>query len=169
MMKDNIVLIGMPGVGKSTVGVVLAKALGYRFVDTDLLIQQAEGKLLWELIEEHGTDGFLAIENRVNASLEVTKSVIATGGSAVYGQQAMEHLGATGTIVYLRTSYDQLEKRLGNLKDRGVVLREGQSLKDLYQERSMLYERYADITIDEDGRQIRETVEMVKDALQADR
>ena len=168
-MKNNIVLIGMPGVGKSTVGVVLAKVLGYHFVDTDLVIQQTEGKLLCELIEEHGTDGFLAIENRVNAALEAHKSVIATGGSAVYGQQAMEHLKQIGVVVYLKASYEQLEERLGNLKDRGVVLRPGQSLFELYQERSVLYEKYADITIDEDGRQIRETVQMVRDALQADR
>lgn len=167
-MKDNIVLIGMPGVGKSTVGVVLAKALGYRFVDTDLVIQQTEGKLLCELIEEHGPQGFIEIENRVNASLEASRSVIATGGSAVYGQQAMEHLGSIGEIVYLKASYKELKKRLGNLKDRGVVLREGQTLKDLYRERSVLYEKYADIIIDEDGRQIRDTVQMVKDAL-ADR
>ena len=116
MNRDNIVLIGMPGVGKSTVGVVLAKALGYQFVDADLLIQEAEGKLLSELIEEHGTDGFIEIENRVNSQIQTHRSVIATGGSVVYGKEAMEHLKSIGTVVYLKQNLRVLQRRLRNLK-----------------------------------------------------
>lgn len=115
-MKDNIVLIGMPGVGKSTVGVVLAKALGYNFVDADLVIQQQTGKLLCELIAEHGTEGFLEIEDEVNSSIEGHKAVIATGGSAVYCANAMEHYKEIATVLYLSVSYGTLEERLGNLK-----------------------------------------------------
>lgn len=119
----NIVLIGMPGVGKSTAGVVLAKVLGYEFIDADLIIQQQEGKLLREIIAEVGTDGFIEVENRVNSQIEVEKSVIATGGSVVYGKEAMQHLREIGTVVYLKVSYDILEKRLHDIKGRGVVLK----------------------------------------------
>ena len=108
MNRDNIVLIGMPGVGKSTIGVVLAKVLGYQFVDADLLIQEAEGKLLSELIEENGTDGFIEIENRVNSQIQTHRSVIATGGSVVYGKEAMEHLKSIGTVVYLKHCIEQM-------------------------------------------------------------
>ncbi len=160
---NNIVLIGMPGAGKSTVGVVLAKRLGYHFMDSDLLIQEREGRLLHEIIEQEGDEGFLAIENDVNRSLQLERTVIATGGSAVYGKEAMEHLGKIGTIVYLKISYEELQRRLGNLKDRGVVLREGQDLKGLYDERTPLYERYADMVIDQDGRTIEETSRMITD------
>ena len=156
-MKDNIVLIGMPGVGKSTVGVVLAKALGYNFVDADLVIQQQTGKLLCELIAEHGTEGFLEIEDEVNSSIEGHKAVIATGGSAVYCANAMEH--------YLSVSYETLEERLGDLKNRGVVLNDGQTLKDLYDERTAYYEKYADVTVNEEGLSIRETIDAVKEKL----
>lgn len=148
-MKDNIVLIGMPGSGKSTVGVILAKVLGYSFIDSDLLIQKAEKKLLKEIIAREGQEGFLKIENRVNASIETEKSVIATGGSVVYCQEAMEHLKEIGTVIYLQLDYPILRRRLGNLIGRGVVLKEGQTLKDLYQERVPLYEKYADYIIDE--------------------
>lgn len=160
---NNIVLIGMPGAGKSTVGVVLAKRLGYHFMDSDLLIQEREGRLLHEIIEQEGDEGFLAIENDVNRSLQLERTVIATGGSAVYGKEAMEHLGKIGTIVYLKISYEELQRRLGNLKDRGVVLREGQDLRGLYDERTPLYERYADMVIDQDGRTIEETSRMITD------
>jgi len=159
--KNNIVLIGMPGVGKSTLGVILAKMLGYQFVDTDILIQKQEGKLLREIISEEGVDGFLLIENKVNAELNLDKHVIATGGSVVYGKEAMEHLKEIGTIVYLKLSYNQLEKRLGNLKGRGVVLREGQTLLDLYKERILLYEKYAEVIVVEDGLSIEETLQEV--------
>lgn len=160
---NNIVLIGMPGAGKSTVGVVLAKRLGYHFMDSDLLIQEREGRLLHEIIEQEGDEGFLAIENDVNRSLQLERTVIATGGSAVYGKEAMEHLGKIGTIVYLKISYEELQRRLGNLKDRGVVLREGQDLRGLYDERTPLYERYADMVIEQDGKTIEETSRMITD------
>ena len=130
---ENIVLIGMPGVGKSTVGVILAKELGYQFIDADLLIQKQEKRLLREIIAQEGVDGFIQIENQVNASIETDRTVIATGGSVVYGREAMEHLKKISTVVYLKLSYQALKKRLGNLKNRGVVLREGQTLRDLYE------------------------------------
>lgn len=158
-MKDNIVLIGMPGVGKSTIGVILAKVLGYQFTDADLLIQKQEGKLLRDIIEEVGTDGFIEVENRVNASIETSRTIIATGGSVVYGKEAMEHLKRIGTVVYLSVPYTTLEKRLADIKGRGVVLKEGQNLKDLFEERTPLYEYYADIEISEDNLGVEETVD----------
>ncbi len=154
---SNIVLIGMPGSGKSTVGVVLAKIMGYHFMDSDLLIQEKEKRLLSEIIEQEGAGGFLAIENRINAGISCEKTVIATGGSAVYGAEAMEHLKKTGTVVYLKLSYEELTTRLGDLRGRGVVLKDGQTLKDLYEERIRLYEKYADVTIEEDGKGIEAT------------
>ena len=168
-MKKNIVLIGMPGVGKSTIGVILAKELGYQFIDSDLVIQQQEKRLLREIIEQEGVDGFLEIENRVNAGIQAEGAVIATGGSAVYGAEAMEHFRQTGTVVYLRLTYEKLKKRLGNLRGRGVVLRKGQTLHDIYRERSVLYEKYADITIEETGRDIEATLrEILNFCLQID-
>lgn len=163
----NIILIGMPGVGKSTVGVILAKQLGYQFVDSDLIIQKQEKRLLREIIEQEGVDGFIEVENRVNASLCVERSVISTGGSVVYGREAMEHLKREGTVVYLKLSYKALEKRLGNLKGRGVVLREGQTLKDLYEERVPLYQRYADLTVDEENLDIEGTLQKILEALRS--
>ena len=154
-------MIGMPGVGKSTVGVVLAKALGYQFVDADLLIQEAEGKLLSELIEEHGTDGFIEIENRVNSQIQTHRSVIATGGSVVYGKEAMEHLKSIGTVVYLQLPFEELNRRLSDIKGRGVVLKDGQTLKDLYEERVPLYEKYADITVNEYGLNVEQTIDKI--------
>lgn len=159
-------MIGMPGVGKSTIGVVLAKVLGYQFVDADLLIQEAEGKLLSELIEEHGTDGFIEIENRVNSQIQTHRSVIATGGSVVYGKEAMEHLKSIGTVVYLKQNLRVLQRRLRNLKGRGVVLKEGQTLVDLYKERTVLYEKYADITVDQYKQSIEQTLKAVRKALE---
>lgn len=164
-MKDNIVLIGMPGVGKSTVGVILAKMIGYQFTDADLLIQKQEGKLLHEIIAEKGTDGFIEIEECVNASIEASRTIIATGGSVVYGKKAMEHLKQIGTIVYLKVPYDTLVKRLEDIKGRGVVLKEGQTLKTLYDERTPLYEKYADIEISEDGLNVEQTVEKLLERL----
>ncbi len=160
-MKKNIVLIGMPGAGKSTVGVVLAKKLGYRFIDSDLVIQEAYGKLLHELIEEHGVEGFWRIENDVNASLNVEKSIIATGGSVIYGEEAMEHLSEIGTVVYLKLSYEEIQERLGDLSARGVTLRPGQDLMALYQERTPMYEKYAHITIECDNKMLREIVKEI--------
>ncbi|MGN1188399.1 MAG: shikimate kinase [Lachnospiraceae bacterium] len=152
MNKSNIILIGMPGVGKSTVGVVLAKILGFHFVDTDLVIQEKEGRLLKEIIAQEGNEGFIKIEEKINAELEAEHSVIAPGGSVVYGDRAMRHFKEIGTIVYLKASYEVINARLSNLKGRGVVLKEGQTLKNLYDERCILYEKYADITVDEGDR-----------------
>lgn len=158
----NVILIGMPGAGKSTVGVVLAKRLGYTFLDSDLVIQQKYGKLLHELIREHGVEGFWKIENDVNAGLTCDKTVIATGGSAIYGAEAMEHLRSIGTVVYLRLTLPQIEERLGDLTERGVTLREGQDLKALYEERTPLYEKYAHVIIDCDGQRVRELVTRIE-------
>ncbi|MCI5899556.1 MAG: shikimate kinase [Firmicutes bacterium] len=158
---ENIVLIGMPGSGKSTVGVVLAKVMGYQFIDSDLEIQRQEGKRLPFLIEEHGIDGFIEIEERVNAELQAEYCVIATGGSVVYAERAMKHLKEIGTVVYLKLSYEQLKERLGDLRCRGVVLRENQTLEGLYEERVPLYEKYADITIDETGLNVEQTMEKI--------
>lgn len=154
----NIVLIGMPGAGKSTVGVVLAKNLGMSFMDSDLVIQEQEGKKLHEIIEECGSDGFIKVEERVNACLDPSNTIIATGGSVVYGAKAMEHLGEIGTICYLKLSYESIRDRLGDLAQRGVVLKDGQTLLDLYQERIPLYEKYAHIVIDCENKNIREVV-----------
>lgn len=160
-MKSNIILIGMPGVGKSSIGVVLAKALGYGFVDSDLVIQSAEKRLLKEIIAKEGHDGFLQVENRINAGIAVRRSVIATGGSVVYGAEAMAHLRAIGTAVYLRASYETVRSRLSNLEGRGVAMAEGQTLLDLYNERQPLYERYGDITVTLDGLTIEEAVRAI--------
>lgn len=148
---DNIILIGMPASGKSTVGVILAKIIGYDFIDSDLLIQKSEKMKLAQIISRKGVDGFIRVEENVNASIDADRSVIATGGSAVYGQKAMEHFHDIGIIVYLKVRFEELERRLGNIRQRGVVLRDGQSLRDLYEERSVLYEKYADLTVEEDG------------------
>lgn len=161
-MEKNIVLIGMPGAGKSTVGVVLAKNMGMSFIDSDLLIQEREGMLLHDIIEEKGLDGFLEIENRVNSSINELSSVIATGGSAVYGDEAMKHLKAISTVVYLSLPYDEIDNRLGNLSERGVAIKEGQTLKSLYDERVPLYEKYADVVIDCNLKLIREIVAEIK-------
>ena len=157
-MKSNIVLIGMPGAGKSTIGVVLAKIIGYHFLDSDLVIQERENRLLHEIISQEGTEGFLKIENDVNASLVAERSIIATGGSVVYGKEAMEHLKEIGEIVYLKADYQTIQKRLGNLEKRGVALKPGQTLKNLYDERTRLYEAYADIIVDEKGLGTEETI-----------
>lgn len=159
--KDNIILIGMPGVGKSTIGVVLAKLLGYRFVDADLLIQEQEGRLLWEIIEDIGTDGFIEVENRVNSQIEAEHAIIATGGSVVYGVEAMAHLKEIGTVLYLQLSYGELCRRLKDIRGRGVVLRQGQTLQELYAERVPLYERYADFVVDEHDLTVEQTKEKI--------
>lgn len=158
---ENIVLIGMPGVGKSTVGVVLAKVLGYQFIDADLLIQKKMNMVLSEIIKREGTDGFMKIENEVNASIETDRTVIATGGSVVYCEEAMEHLKSIGTVIYLRLSLESLSKRLGNLVGRGVVLKKGQTLEHLYDERTPLYEKYADLTIDEENQELEDTLQTI--------
>lgn len=161
MAKNNIILIGMPGVGKSTVGVILAKVLGYQFVDSDLIIQEKQGKLLREIIEEVGTEGFIEVENRINSQIKTEYSVIATGGSAVYGKEAMKHFKEMGKVIYLKLPYDVLKRRLSDIKDRGVVLKEGQTLRDLYEERVPLYEKYADFIIDEYQLDAEQTIEKI--------
>ena len=146
----NVILIGMPGVGKSTIGVLLAKALGYSFVDTDLIIQAKSGRKLADIIAGDGADAFEALENEALESVEADKTVVATGGSAVFCAAGMEKLKSRGVAVYLRLPADELAKRLGNIRTRGVVMRDGigMSLRDLYDERLPLYEKYADITVD---------------------
>lgn len=158
MKKDNIVLIGMPGSGKSTIGVVLAKRLGYDFVDSDLVIQGAYHKTLEQLIEENGDAGFIQIENDINKSLEYTKTVIATGGSVVYGSEAMEHLKSIGTIVYLKVSEADLNERLGSLKERGVVSNGKTTVKEIFDDRRALYEKYAEITVNLEGKSLKDSV-----------
>lgn len=163
--KTNIVLIGLPGVGKSTAGVILAKLTGKEFTDSDLVIQRQTGRLLSQIIEEDGVDEFINIENNINATLNVTNSVIATGGSVVYGKEAMAHLKEIGIVVYLKVPFEIIDKRLSDIKGRGVVLRDGQTLHDIYEERIVLYEKYADIVVDEVGMSIEETVAQIIDKI----
>lgn len=151
----------MPGAGKSTIGVILAKVLGYQFIDSDLIIQEKENRLLKDIIDQDGVEGFIDIENKINREIQVENCVIATGGSVVYGKEAMEHLKKIGTVVYIRLSYDTLNNRLGNIKQRGVVLKKGQNLKDLYDERCPLYEYYADINIDAQQLDLEELMELI--------
>lgn len=158
---NNIVLIGMPGAGKSTVGVILAKVLGMNFIDSDILIQKQEGLLLKDIIKKEGQTGYLAIENQVNRDILVDNTVIATGGSVVYCSDAMEHFRNISTIVYIKLTFDTIRQRLGNIRKRGVVLRDGQTLYDLYQERCPLYEKYAHIIVDAEGLGIEELMERI--------
>lgn len=163
----NIVLIGMPGAGKSTLGVVLAKILGYEFIDADLLIQSKLDKTLQKIIDACGPDGFIEVENEVLCTLDADRAVIATGGSAVYSDEAMKHLSSIGTVVYLKVSYEELQNRLGGLHERGVVMKNGMgmSLADLYEERIPLYEQYAEATIDIDGLSVRDASRRLVDQL----
>ena len=167
MSKENIVLIGMPGVGKSTVGVILAKVLGYQFIDADLVIQKRENRLLHEIISEEGLDGFLKAEENANVYIAQNeeKSIVATGGSVVYCEKSMQELKKTGRVIYLELEYDQLKKRLGNLKGRGVVLKDGQDLRGLYEERIPLYEKYADLTVNEKNLDVEQTLQKIVDRL----
>ena len=158
---DNIVLIGMPGVGKSTAGVIAAKQLGMRFEDADILIQHREKKLLSQIIDEKGIDGFLSIENDVLKGIKDKGLLIATGGSAVYSCEAMEYLKKNCLMIYLHLDLKDLSMRLSDLKHRGVVLRDGQTLNDIYDERVPLYRKYADVEIDETGLDIEETVALI--------
>ena len=161
----NIVLVGMPSAGKSTIGIILAKVLGYQFLDSDLLIQEQEKELLKDIIDKRGIDGFLAIENQINREIDTDHTVIATGGSVIYGKEAMEHLQETGIIVYIKLTLQTISERLGNIKQRGVVLRKGQTLKMLYEERCPLYEKYAHITVDGENLNTEELMENIKNAL----
>lgn len=160
-MKSNIVLIGMPGVGKSTLGVILAKVLGYCFCDTDLVIQETSGMLLKDIISKKGIDGFIETEDRIISRMDFRRSIVATGGSAVYGKAAMENLKKLGIVIYLKQSFETLSNRLSDIKGRGVVLRPGQSLYDLFEERAPLYEGYADITVELGKGTVEENVEKI--------
>ena len=162
---NNIIFIGMPASGKSTIGVVVAKRLGYDFVDTDLLIQKQEGKLLKDIISEVGTKGFLKIEDQVNADLMAEGAVISPGGSVVYCENAMRHYKEIGTVVYLQVPYETIERRIGDVTKRGVVLEDGQTLRGLYEERRALFEKYADVTICEEGLTLTKTIDKVIEAL----
>ena len=167
--SDNITLIGMPGAGKSTLGVVLAKRLGYRFVDTDLLLQEGTGMLLSDLIERRGIEGFIEEENKLLAGLRCSHHVIATGGSAVYSEQGMENLKKLGRIVFIDIDMTELPKRLHtDLFTRGVVIRSGSTLQDLYDERRPLYQKYADITVNTVGLSTLEAIELLSDAIASD-
>ena len=165
MRKDNIVLIGMPASGKSTAGVILAKVLGKKFIDTDLVIQEREKALLADIIKDKGVAGFMKIEEEAILSVDVNNTVIATGGSAVYGEKAMEHLKENGTVVYLKVEKDELFKRLTDIKERGVVLREGENIEEMYDSRIVLYEKYADIIIEERDSTIEETIRKIQNEL----
>ncbi len=166
-VRDNIVLIGMPGVGKSTIGVVLAKMMNYDFVDVDLLIQQRMDKTLQRLIDSLGPDGFIEVEGNVLCDLAFNNTIISTGGSAIYSPAGMEHLAQIGHVVYLKIGLDELHVRLPEFAERGVVMREANcaSLADLYEERVPLYERYAEVTVDVGGVSITEAAEKVIAAL----
>lgn len=167
--SDNITLIGMPGAGKSTLGVVLAKRLGYRFVDTDLLLQEGMGMLLSDLIERRGIEGFIEEENKLLAGLRCSHHVIATGGSAVYSERGMENLKKLGRVVFIDIDMTELPKRLHtDLFTRGVVIRSGSTLQDLYDERRPLYQKYADITVNTVGLSTLEAVELLSDAIASD-
>lgn len=165
--KNNIVLIGMPGSGKSTLGIVLAKIINYDFVDADLLIQSQCDKTLQKIIDACGPEGFIEVENEVLCNIQTQHTIISTGGSAIYSDEAMKHLAEIGTIVYLKVSLDDLKERLGGLYERGVVMKKGlgMSLVDLYEERIPLYEKYAEITIDVNGTSVREAANKLVDTL----
>ena len=163
----NIILIGMPASGKSTVGVILAKLLGFDFIDTDLLIQRREQQRLSGIIATRGLSSFLAAEEAACLSLQTSHSVIATGGSAIYSDGAMRHFSEIGTIVYLEISYESLVERLGDLQERGVVMRNGtgMSLRELFAERKPLYEKFAEITVDIDDLNITDAARKVANAI----
>ena len=162
----NIVLIGMPGCGKSTVGVLLAKALQMDFVDTDIVLQQQQGKKLQEIIDQVGNDAFLKMEEDCVCGLECDQTVVATGGSVVYGKEAMRRLHENGLVVYIRLPYEEIERRLSNLATRGVTLKKGQTLRNLYDERIPLYEKYAHVVIDAEHQWLRDTVKVIRQRLE---
>ena len=157
----NIILIGMPGSGKSTIGVVLAKKMGYQFIDSDIVIQQKYEKTLEQLIDEHSDAGFIQIENDVNKEIKAERTVIATGGSVVYGREAMEYFKKTGVVVYLKVPEEELKKRLGSLKERGVVSNGKATIAEIFEDRKALYEQYADITVTCANEMLRYSVEDV--------
>lgn len=157
----NIILIGMPSAGKSTVGVILAKKLGMSFVDTDVLIQAEQGSLLQDIINNQGVGSFLKIEENILTTISLENTVISTGGSAVYSNRAMEHLSRNGIVIYLHIDINTMIRRLHNLKTRGIVLGKGQTISDIYEERKPLYQKYADISVDCSNLTIDETVDEI--------
>lgn len=161
----NITLIGMPGAGKSTIGVILAKSLLYDFVDTDLIIQKKTAKSLCQLLDEKGTEGFLQLENDIICAEEFSKAVVATGGSAVFGREAMKKLKQCSTVVFLDVSVTELEKRLSNIHTRGVAMKKGTTVKELYKERLPYYKKYADVILDCTGLTAEECVEIIVNKL----
>ena len=161
----NITLIGMPGAGKSTVGVVLAKRIGMDFVDTDLIIQKEYNKTLSEIIDAKGIEGFKKVENDVISKLELDNTIIATGGSAVYGKEAMKHLRDISKVVYIELTEENIEDRLGDLNERGVVLEDGETLQELYDERIPLYKKYAHIIVNADDMVLREVVKNIENVM----
>jgi len=164
-MRKNVVFIGMPAVGKSKVGFAVAQRLHMRFIDTDRVIEKQEQATLKELIAKNGEDGFLAIEEAVNLNLKAKNAVISPGGSVIYCKAAMEHYKETATIVYLEASYEDIRSRIQSLTKRGVVLKDGQTFRQLYEERTALYRQYAHITVNEEGCQKADTIENVLRAL----
>lgn len=157
----NIILIGMPGSGKSTVGVILAKTLGMDFVDTDLLIQRREKRLLQDIIDKDGIEYFLDRERDAVLSAEFNGAVIATGGSVILRDEAMAHLKKSGTVIFLDVPAEELEKRLSNIKTRGVAAEKSETVKDIYNKRIALYKKYADITVNADSLSREQTVDAV--------
>ncbi len=161
MDYKNIVLIGMPGAGKSTIGVILAKSMLFDFCDTDLSIQKSTGKSLSEIINEEGIDAFIELEEKIICSEAFADCVVATGGSAVYGENAMKSLKENGVIVYLKVSPEELQNRIKNIHTRGIAMKEGTTIFELYEERAPLYEKYADFTIECDGKTAEECVDLI--------
>ena len=155
----NIILVGMPGCGKSTLGVILAKKINYGYIDSDSVIVALQGKLLPDLIEELGNEAFLDLEARVISSITAQRCVISTGGSAIYREDVIKKMKENGVVIYLKISFEEVEKRLGDLKERGVVLKKGFTLRDLYKERDPLYEKSADIVVELDGSSIEKNAE----------
>lgn len=166
MIKNNVVLIGMPGSGKSTCGVVLAKALGYSFEDTDLLISKKAGKRLQSILDNDGVAEFLRLEEEIGSSVECDGSVIATGGSMVMSEKAMIHLKEIATVVYISVPIDELLHRIKNFKTRGIVFEHGETFEDLFNERTPLYQKYADITVEFKDDNLETTVEKIKRLLE---
>lgn len=158
---ENIILIGMPGCGKSTVGVILAKTLGIGFVDTDLIIQQRENRLLQNIIDTDGIDYFLNCEADAVKSLDCENSVVATGGSVVYREDAVQHLKSNGKIIFLDVPLDEIKRRLNNINTRGIAAKKNKSIEDIYNERIALYNKYADVIIKTDGESVEKTVEKI--------
>ena len=164
-MKSNVVLIGMPGCGKSTCGVIVAKMLLKNFFDTDLLIQNIEGISLQDIIDTKGIEYFEKAEEEAILNLDIKGTVIATGGSVVYSDKAMEHLKSLGTVIFLNLGFENMEKRISNFKTRGVVMRKGNTLLDMYKERLPLYKKWADITINCDRETAEDTAQAIYDAV----